>query len=49
MGRGLPREGVGAIEFGMSLEARELKLFGRISRDFGWDIAAVPESLRKES
>ena len=28
-GRGLPREGVGAKKFGMSLETREIKLFGR--------------------
>ena len=28
-GRGLPREGVGAKKVGMSLETREIKLFGR--------------------
>ena len=28
-GRGLPREGVGAKKFGMFLETREIKLFGR--------------------
>ena len=28
-GRDLPREGVGAKKFGMSLETREIKLFGR--------------------
>ena len=30
-GRGLPREGAGAKKFGMFLETREIKLFGRIS------------------
>ena len=35
-GGGLPREGVGAKKFGMSLESREIKLFGR-------DIPQVPK------
>ena len=33
-GEGLPREWVGAKKFGMSLETREIKLFGGMSRDF---------------
>ena len=40
---GLHREGVGAQNFGMSLEAQETKHFGGISRDFGSDIPEVPE------
>ena len=26
---------------------REIKLFGRISRDFAWDVAGVPEKFKK--
>ena len=33
-GRGLPREGVGAKRFGMSLETREFKLFRRYFSGF---------------
>ena len=39
----LPREGVGAKKFGMSLENREIKLFGRDIPGFCWGIPAVPE------
>ena len=48
-GMGLPHEGVGAKQFGMSLEAREIKLFGVIFLGFCWDIPPVPKSLRKQS
>ena len=34
----LPREGVGAKKFGMSLETREIKLFWRDIPGFCWDI-----------
>ena len=44
-GRGLPREGVGAKKFGMSLETREIKLFGRDILGFYWDIPAMPEKF----
>ena len=44
-GRGLPREGVGVKKFGMSLETREIKLFGRDIPGFCWDIPAVPEKF----
>ena len=43
-GRGLPREGVGAKKFGMSLETREIKLFGGISRE----IPGAPEKFEKK-
>ena len=47
-GGSLPRGGVGAKKFGKSLEAQERdKLFGGISRDFGWDIPGAPEKLEK--
>ena len=46
-GRGLPREGVGAKKFGMSLETREIKLLGGISRDFAAISWRRPKSLRK--
>ena len=46
-GGGLPREGVGAKKFGMSLETREIKLFGGISRDFAGISRGRPKSLRK--
>ena len=45
--RGLPCEGVEAKKFGMSLEIREIKLFGRDIPGFFWDIPAVPEKMRK--
>ena len=41
-GRGLPREGVGAKKLSMSLETREIKLFGQDVPGFCWDIPAVP-------
>ena len=47
-GRGLPHEGVGAKKFGMSLETREIKLFGRDISGFCWDIPAVPEKFEKK-
>ena len=47
-GRGLPCEGVGAKKFGMSLETREIKLFGRDIPGFCWDILAVPEKFEKK-
>ena len=43
---GLPREGVGANKFGMSLETREIKLFGRDIPGFCWDIL-FPGGARK--
>ena len=48
LGRGLPREGAGAKKFGMSLETREIKLFGRDIPGFCWDIPAVPEKFEKK-
>ena len=45
----LPREGVGAEKFGMSLETRETKLFWRDIPGFGWDIPEVPEKLETKS
>ena len=47
-GRGLPREGVGAKKFDMSLESRELKLFWRDTPGFCWDIPEVPEKFEKK-
>ena len=44
-GRGLPREGVGAQKFDMSLETREIKLFWRDIPGFCRDI---PESFRNK-
>ena len=48
-GGGLSCEGVGAEKFGMSLETRETKLFGGISRDFAGISQRRPKSLRKKS
>ena len=48
-GRGLPHERVGAKKFGMSLETREIKLFGWDIPGFCWDIPAVPEKFEKKS
>ena len=45
-GGGLPREGVGAKKFGMSLETREVKLFWRDIPDFA--VPAVPEKLERK-
>ena len=47
--RGLPREGVGAKKFGMSLETREIKFFGRDIPGFCRDIPAVPQKLEKKT
>ena len=47
-GRGLPHERVGAEEFGMSLETRKVKLFGRDIPGFCWDFPAAPEKFEKE-
>ena len=48
LGRGLPREGVGAKKFGMSLETREIKLFCRDIPGFCRDIPEVPEKFEKK-
>ena len=47
-GRGLPREGEGAKKFSMSLETREIKLFGWDIPGFCWDIPAVPEKFERK-
>ena len=47
-GGGLPREGVGAEKFGMSLETRETKLFWRDIPGFCRDIPEVPEKFEKK-
>ena len=47
-GGGLPREGVGAKKFGMSLETREIKYFWQDIPGFYWDSPAVPEKLEKK-
>ena len=47
-GRGLPHEGVGAKKFGMPLETREIKLFGRDIPGFCWDIPGAPEKFEKK-
>ena len=44
-GGGLPREGVGAEKFGLSLEARETKLFWRDAAKFCRDI---PEKFERK-
>ena len=46
-GGGLPREGVGAKKFGMSLETQGIKLFWRDIRDFAGISQRRPKSLRK--
>ena len=43
-GGGLPREGMGAKKFGMSKPGKP-NLLGGISRNFGWDIPAVPKKF----
>ena len=45
---GLPREGLGAKKFGMSLEAHGKLCFGGISRDFGWDILGVHKKFESK-
>ena len=47
-GRGLPREGVGAKKFGMSLETREIKLVGRDIPGFCRDNPEEPEKFEKK-
>ena len=48
-GGGLPRQGVGGGQkFGMPLETREIKLFGRDIPGFCRDIPEVPEKFEKE-
>ena len=44
----LTREGVGAKKFGMSLETREIRLFGRDIPGVCRDIPAVPEKFEKK-
>ena len=39
---------MGAKKFGMSLETREIKLFGGISRDFAGISPEVPEKFEKK-
>ena len=46
-GRGLPREGVGAKKFGISLETGEIKLFGWDIPGSCRDIPEVPEKFEK--
>ena len=46
-GRGLPREGVGAKKFDMSLETRETKHFWRDIPGFCRDIPEAPEKFEK--
>ena len=48
-GRGLPRERVGAKKFGMPLETREIKLFGRDIPGFCRDISELPEKFEKKN
>ena len=48
-GRELPREGVGAKKFGMSLETREIKFFWRDIPGFCRDIPGCPQSLKNKS
>ena len=47
-GRGLPPEGVGAKKFGMSLETREIKHFGRDVLGFSRDIPGAAEKFEKK-
>ena len=46
-GRGLPREGVGAKKFGMSLETQGIKLCWRDIPGFCRDIPEAPEKFEK--
>ena len=48
VGWGLPREGVGAEKFSMSLETSEIKLFWRDILGFCRDIPEVPEKFEKK-
>ena len=47
-GGGLPREGVGAKKFGMSLETQGIKLFWRDIPGFCRDIPEAPEKFEKK-
>ena len=47
-GGGLPREGVGAKKFGMSLETQAIKLFWRDIPGFCRDIPEAPEKFEKK-
>ena len=47
-GGGLPREGVGAKKFGMSLETQGIKLFWRDIPGFRRDIPEAPEKFEKK-
>ena len=47
VGWGLPREGVGVKKSVCSSKPKEIKNFGRISRNFGWDILGVPGKVEK--
>ena len=47
-GGGLPREGVGAKKFGMSLETQGIKLFWRDVPGFCRDIPEAPEKFEKK-
>ena len=47
-GGGLPREGVGAKKFGMSLENQGIKLFWRDIPGFRRDIPEAPEKFEKK-
>ena len=47
-GGGLPREGVGAEKFGMSLETRETNIFWRDIPGFCRDILVAPEKFEKK-
>ena len=47
-GGGLPREGVGAKKFGMSLETQGIKLFWRDIPGFCRDILEAPEKFEKK-
>ena len=47
-GRGLPREGVGAKKFDMSLETRETKPFWRDIPGFCRDIPEAPQEFEKK-
>ena len=46
---GLPREGVGTKDFGMSFETQGNQTFGGICRDFCRDILGVPEKFEKKT
>ena len=47
-GGGLPREGVGAKKFGMSLETQGIKLFWRDIPGFCRDVPQAPEKFEKK-